>query len=93
LWCQFAQSLFAIDGLDQEQAQALMARLKAHATEPRFVYKHKYEVGDIALFDCLSTMHMATNTLHVPSQDHPDARLLWRLSTENLPLVIGKRAA
>ena len=82
------QSPYAIDGLDQNDADARLLHFKTHATQPRFVYKHRYEVGDIVLIDCLSTMHMATSTEVAASPDARNARLLWRLSTEGLPPAI-----
>ena len=70
---------------------ALLAQYKAHATQDRFVYTHRYEVGDIVLIDCLSTMHMATPVDVAASPDAPNARLLWRLSTEGLPPAVLAR--
>lgn len=87
------QSPYAIDGLDEQETDALLSELKAHATQPRFVYKHRYAVGDILIIDCLSTMHMGTPIDVAESVDAKNARLLWRLSTEGLPHVRAEAAA
>ncbi len=85
------QSPFAIDGMEKDDADDLITRYKIHATDDRFVYRHKYEVGDIAIFDCLTTMHKAAETNYSSPDDLDTARLLWRLSTEGLPKVVLAR--
>ena len=65
---------------------------ETHATQPRFVYKHRYEVGDLVLIDCLATMHTATPMDVAESPDAPNARLLWRLSTEGRPGALNRRS-
>lgn len=87
------QSPYAIDGLDEAATDALLFELKTHATQPRFVYKHRYEASDILLMDCLSTMHMATPMDVAESPDADNARLMWRLSTEGLPPAITEQRA
>lgn len=76
---------FGIEGMQDGDANALLKALKAHATQPRFVYKHKYEIGDIAIWDTLSTMHSAPSI--GPATCLADSRLLWRISCKGLPLV------
>jgi taurine dioxygenase len=83
-----AQTPFLIDGKSEADSAAILARLKAHATDPKFVYEHRYEVGDILIFDTLSTLHRAKGQIDVAaSADADNARLLWRLSAKGLPRV------
>jgi alpha-ketoglutarate-dependent 2,4-dichlorophenoxyacetate dioxygenase len=49
-----------IVGLPVEDGQALLAELIAFATEPQFVYRHKWHVGDLVIWDNRCTMHRAT---------------------------------
>ena len=42
------------------RSQALLARLVAHATDDRFVYRHVWRQGDLFLWDNRATMHKAT---------------------------------
>ena len=44
-------------GLDPEESDALLAGLYAHLEQPRFVWTHEWEVGDVVLFDNRPTMH------------------------------------
>lgn len=46
-----------IDGLSEEDSLPLLDELRAHATQPRFVYAHRWQVGDLVLWDNASTMH------------------------------------
>jgi len=82
------QSPYAIDGLDEQQAKHRLADFKTHALQPQFIYEHHYEVGDIMMIDCLATMHCGTHIDVADSPDSANARLLWRLSTEQLPPVV-----
>ena len=85
------QSPFQVNELPQTEGDAYLGELKAHATQPQFVYRHHYALGDIVLFDCLSTMHSGTPNDFAQSTDAANARLLWRLSTEGFPTLISRR--
>jgi taurine dioxygenase len=49
-----------IVGMTIPESQALLARLIAHATDDRFVYRHAWRQGDLVLWDNRATMHKAT---------------------------------
>ncbi len=44
-------------GLDRDAGIALIEELSEHATQPRFVYHHRWKVGDLVIWDEVSTMH------------------------------------
>jgi alpha-ketoglutarate-dependent 2,4-dichlorophenoxyacetate dioxygenase len=44
-------------GWPVEQGRALIEELIAFATEPRFVYRHRWSVGDLVMWDDRCTMH------------------------------------
>ena len=46
-----------IDGWSEEDSLPLLDELRAHATQPRFVYAHHWRVGDLVLWDNACTMH------------------------------------
>ena len=48
------------EGMTLEDSQALLAELNAFATEDRFVYRHRWQVGDLLIWDNRATMHKAT---------------------------------
>ena len=55
-----ASHIGRVRGLPDEEAEALVARLVAHATERRFTYLHRWRVGDLVMWDNRCTMHRGT---------------------------------
>lgn len=49
-----------IVGMDIAESQAFLAELVAHATDDRFVYRHRWQKGDLVFWDNRATMHKAT---------------------------------
>jgi alpha-ketoglutarate-dependent 2,4-dichlorophenoxyacetate dioxygenase len=47
----------AITGKPTPEARILLNDLKEHATQPRFVYVHKWKVNDLVMWDNRQTMH------------------------------------
>jgi len=50
-----------IDAMDRAEAVALMEFLHAHTTEARFTYRHRWQRGDVVIWDNRSTQHLALN--------------------------------
>ncbi|MFN3889496.1 MAG: TauD/TfdA dioxygenase family protein [Beijerinckiaceae bacterium] len=55
-----ASHVCGVVGWPVETARALVQDLMAFATQPRFVYAHKWRLGDVLIWDNLATMHRAT---------------------------------
>jgi taurine dioxygenase len=49
-----------IIGLPEDESRALLAELYAHCTKPEFIYVHKWQAGDLIMWDNWSTVHRAT---------------------------------
>ncbi len=80
-------SSFGIEGLPDDEAIALLDELKAHATQPKYLYSLKYRVGDLVIWDNASLLHSATLI------DPNDARTLWRITVKEPPgRSVTKRA-
>jgi len=69
-------SSFGIDGMPDDEAIALLDELKVHATQPKYLYRLKYNVGDLVIWDNASLLHSATLI------DPNDARTLWRITVK-----------
>ena len=69
-------SSFAIEGMEDGEARALLDELKAHATQPRYRYTHEYSVGDVIVWDNAQLLHAA------PLPDFDEARTLWRVTVK-----------
>jgi len=48
-----------IEGMGLEAGQALLQELTDFATQPQFVYAHKWRLGDVVIWDNRCTMHRA----------------------------------
>jgi alpha-ketoglutarate-dependent 2,4-dichlorophenoxyacetate dioxygenase len=48
---------YAVEGMDAAAGAALIDELMTFATQPRFVYSHRWAVHDLVMWDNRSTMH------------------------------------
>jgi alpha-ketoglutarate-dependent taurine dioxygenase len=48
-----------VAGMPQAEGRALLDRLLAHTTQPRFVYTHAWRAGDLVLWDNRCLLHRA----------------------------------
>lgn len=69
-------SSFEIEGMPRAEGVALLDELKAHALQDKYRFSYAYDVGDVVLWDDLSTLHSATLT------DPDDPRTLWRITVK-----------
>ena len=58
------------------EGRLLLRDLMEHATQPQFVYRHAWRVGDLVIWDNLATMHRGR-----PFDDTKDRRELRRVTT------------
>ncbi|MDP9167929.1 MAG: TauD/TfdA family dioxygenase [Actinomycetota bacterium] len=59
-------------GMDRRTSTELLIRLREWSTQPQFVYRHTWSVGDLVIWDNTGTMHRAT------PYDPASGRLLQR---------------
>jgi taurine dioxygenase len=55
-----SQHVSHFSGLKKEESNALFERLLAHATQDRFVFRHRWGPRDVVMWDNRCTMHCAT---------------------------------
>lgn len=67
-----------IEGMDEASGTALLDELYGSATQPQFVYRHRWQVGDVLLWDNGLTMHRR-------EPFDPSARRLMKRTTMFLP--------
>jgi alpha-ketoglutarate-dependent 2,4-dichlorophenoxyacetate dioxygenase len=63
------------------EGRLLLRDLIEHATQPEFVYRHAWRVGDLVIWDNRATMHRAR-----PFEDTRHRRELRRVTTLDIPL-------
>jgi alpha-ketoglutarate-dependent taurine dioxygenase len=72
-----------VEGMSIEDSAMLLCRLQEFATQDRYVYRHKWTVGDFLVWDNTGTMHRAT--------DYPlsSPRLMHRTTLHGEESVVG----
>lgn len=64
-------------GMSDEESRHLVAMLNEHAVSPEFVYRHRWSVGDVVLWDNRCTTHVALGDF-----DQTKPRVMFRCSLE-----------
>jgi alpha-ketoglutarate-dependent 2,4-dichlorophenoxyacetate dioxygenase len=77
-----------IVGWSEEAGRKLLAELMACATEPRFVYRHRWTVGDFVIWDDRCTMHRSR-----PFDSLRHRRLLRRTTVADVASTLAQAAA
>jgi len=62
-----------IEGLEADEAEALITALADHIVKPAFVYRHQWRPGDLLMWDNCTVQHRA-----VQDYDLPQRRLMHR---------------
>jgi alpha-ketoglutarate-dependent taurine dioxygenase len=72
----------SILGMEDMDALDLVARLMAHAIQPKYEYRHQWRDGDFVIWDNRSVLHKAN-----PDYDMSERRYLYRLMLKGEPPV------
>jgi taurine dioxygenase len=62
-----------IEGMEAEEAEALIAALADHIVKPAFIYRHQWRPGDLLMWDNCTVQHRA-----IQDYDLPRRRLMHR---------------
>jgi taurine dioxygenase len=57
-----------IEGMPDAEAIGLIAELDTHCVRPEFLYRHKWQVGDLLMWDNTSSMHLAICDYALPER-------------------------
>ena len=82
--CLFVNEGHTVEILDypKEEGRALLDMLCRHATRPEFVYRHRWRVGDVLMWDNVATQHIASFDYVLPQR-----RYLHRTTLEGVALA------
>lgn len=72
-----------IEGLTEEESDALLAMLYAHCQRPEFQCRVRWQPGDVTMWDNRTTWHKAVNDYH------GHRRYMRRITLEGCPLQAG----
>jgi len=68
-----AGECIGVENLPHDEGLALIEELHAHCVKPEFQYRHKWQVGDLLMWDNATSMHIATRDYELPER-----RLMYR---------------
>lgn len=57
-----------IVGMPARESEPLLERLYAHCTRPEFIYRHRWQVGDLLMWDNCSVQHLAVQDYAWPQR-------------------------
>ena len=82
--CLFVNEGHTVEILDvpPEEGRELLDMLCRHVTRPEFVYRHRWKVGDVLMWDNVATQHIATFDYALPLR-----RYLHRTTLEGVALA------
>ena len=72
-----------IIGMSNDESEALLDKLWAHATQPKYAWGHKWRVGDLVLWDNRCCMHYRSEV------DATQPRVLYRTVVKGDPVIAG----
>ena len=72
-----------IIGMSNEDSEALLDKLWAHATQPKYAWGHQWRVGDLVLWDNRCCMHYRSEV------DPNQARVMYRTVVKGDPVIAG----
>ena len=70
-------------GMPNDESEALLDALWAHATQEKYAWCHRWRVGDLVLWDNRCAMHYRTEV------DSTQPRVLYRTVVKGEPIVAG----
>jgi alpha-ketoglutarate-dependent taurine dioxygenase len=79
------QSSYGIKGMEDGKALDLLEQLKDHVLQEKYIHRHKYEVGDVAIWDTFQTLHSGRQIDIATCEE--DSRMLWRISVRGKPAI------
>ena len=71
--------------MEDGKAIELLEQLKDHVLQEKFIYRHKYQVGDVAIWDTFQTLHCGRE-IGIATREE-DSRMLWRISVRGKPTI------
>ena len=63
-----AGECIGIEGLPHDEGVALIEELHAHCLRPEFQYRHRWQVGDLLMWDNATSMHIAICDYELPQR-------------------------
>ena len=72
----------AIEDMDADEGESLLLELFNHCEQPQFVYRHKWRVGDLLMWDNRCLIHVACGGFSLP-----EIRQMYRTTLTGAPTL------
>ena len=72
----------AIEDMDADEGENLLLELFDHCEQPQFVYRHKWRVGDLLMWDNRCLIHVACGGFNLP-----EIRQMYRTTLTGTPTL------
>lgn len=59
-------AIAGIVGMPQDEAKEVLESVRQHLLKPEFIYRHRWNVGDLVMWDNCSCIHKATGDFELP---------------------------
>jgi taurine dioxygenase len=68
--CLYVNEGFTVSilGTPEDEGRDLLAELCTHAHKPEFIYRHKWRIGDLLMWDNCQTQHLAVGDYALPQR-------------------------
>ena len=73
----FEGECIGIEGMPDDEGREIIAELTQHCIQPKFIYRHKWQVGDVVMRDNAAALHRA-----IADYELPQRRLSHRVTIE-----------
>ena len=73
----FSGECIGIEGMPEDEGRDIIEQLTEHCIQPKFTYRHKWQVGDVVMGDNAASLHLAIADYKLPQR-----RLLHRVTME-----------
>jgi len=73
----FEGECIGIEGMPEDEGRDIIHQLTEHCIQPKFIYRHKWQAGDVVMWDNAAALHLAIADYKLPQR-----RLLHRVTIE-----------
>jgi len=71
-------------GVSEEESREILEAVRRHIVQPQFVYRHRWRVGDLVMWDNIACLHKATGDF-----DYPRIRTMHRTTLASVQPVLA----
>jgi taurine dioxygenase len=78
------EAIERVVGVSDEESEDILEAVHRHVLQAQFVYRHRWRVGDLVMWDNISCLHKATGDF-----EYPKIRTMHRTTLVNTQPAVG----